>query len=140
MADNKKPKRRLRPPQTVRERAEASAKEPKKPKKTRWLRKTLAWPFKKIAAPFKKAAKFLGKYKFFRFIARIFKFLAKILFINYLIGSWRELKLVTWPSGKESRRLTFAVLAFAVVFGAFVASLDYGLSHLFKAIILSKSH
>ena len=139
MAEDKKPKRRLKQPQTIRERAEATAKEPKKEKKTGRLKKVLAWPFKKIALPFKKAGKFLGKYKFFRFVARIFKFLAKILLITYIVSSWKELKLVSWPSRRESRRLTFAVLAFAVVFGAFVASLDYGLSHLFKVIILSKS-
>ena len=80
----------------------------------------------------------MSKFKLFRFIGRIFKYLGKILLINYIISSWRELKLVSWPNRRETRRLTFAVLAFAVVFGAVIASLDFGLGRLFKLILLSK--
>jgi preprotein translocase SecE subunit len=141
MADSPKPKkRRIRAPQTVREKAQSktSKAETAKPKKLGKVKKVIAWPFKKVAWPFKKAGKFLGRFRVFRFIAKVFKFLAKILLINYLISSWKELKLVTWPSRRESWRLTFAVLAFAIVFGALVATLDYGLSHLFKSLLLSK--
>ena len=127
MAD--KPKRRLRPPQTARERSQQPKSEPKKPRK-------LGKAKTAVAAPFRKAAKSLAKYKIARWLARIFRFIGKILVPPYVRNSWKELKLVTWPSRRESIRLTFAVIMFAVVFGAVVASLDYGLSRLFKIIIL----
>ena len=96
MADNPKPKkRRLKAPQTVREKAQskASKTETSKPKKKGKLKSIIGWPFKKIAWPFKKAGKFLGRYRVFRFIAKIFKFLAKILLINYFISSCRQIQL-----------------------------------------------
>ena len=131
MADQQKPKRRLKAPQTVREKAKESSAKPTKPKRFSNFRKKLKVPFKKIAL-------FLNKYKLFRIIAKVLRFIGKIIVPSYIRSSWRELKLVTWPNRRESRRLTFAVLAFAVVFGALIASLDYGLSHLFKAILLGK--
>lgn len=132
MAD--KPKRRLRPPQSVRERAEAAL-EPQPPKKKR-----LSGFKHKAASPFKRLGSILSRYKTFQIIAKILKFIGKILWPEYLRSSWREIKLVTWPGWHESLRLTVAVIGFAVVIGAFVASLDYGLSHLFKLIILGKHH
>ncbi len=139
MADNNQAKRRLRPPKTVREKAAASkqAAQPR-PKRRQKVFKALAWPFKQIAKPFVKVTKFLNKFRIFKWLVKFFKLLAKILFISYLISSWQELKLVAWPRWRESRRLTIAVLAFAIFFGAAVAILDYGLSHLFKLILLSK--
>ena len=130
----KKPKRRLRPPQTVRERAEA-AKEPKPEKKKR-LPKTKAT----IGRPFKAAGAFLGKYRVFRIAGKVLSFIGRIVLPTYLRSSWQEIKLVTWPGRRESIRLTVAVIGFAVVFGALVASLDFGLSHLFRIIILGKHH
>ncbi len=126
MAD--KPKRRLKPAQTIRERTQQKE-EPKKPKKMAKLRSA-------IAKPFRLAGKFLGNYKLFRAIAKVLRFIGRIILPKYIRNSWKELKLVTWPDRKQSLRLTFAVIAFAVVFGALVASLDFGLSRLFKLIIL----
>ena len=139
MAETTKPKRRLRPPKTVREKAAASkqASTPK-PKKRGKLTKAIAWPIQKVASPFRKTAKFLNKFRAIRWIVKFAKFLAKILLISYIASSWQELKNVTWPKWRESRRLTIAVLAFAIFFGAAVAILDYGLSHLFRIILLSK--
>ncbi len=141
MVDTSKPKRRLRPPKTVREKAAASkqASVPK-PKKRNKIFKKLTWPLKKIVKPIVKAAKFLNKFRVIRWLVKFIKLLAKILFISYLISSWQELKNVTWPKWQQSRRLTFAVLAFAIFFGAAVATLDYGLSHLFRIILLSKKN
>ncbi len=67
---------------------------------------------------------------------RVVKFIAKITGIRYVVRSWRELKLVTWPKFRDSLRLVSAVLIFSVVFGLFVAVLDYGLDKLFKQVIL----
>ena len=127
MAD--KPKRRLRPPQTVREKTQQKKDQPVKPKRLSKVRAA-------IAKPFKLAGNFLGKYKFFRGVGKVLRFIGKILVPPYIRNSWKELKLVTWPNRRETFRLTFAVIAFAVVFGALVATLDYGLSRLFKVIIL----
>ena len=74
MAD--KPKRKLRPAQTVREKAKAASNA--KPKKRGWLRKLRAL----IALPFSKLGVFLGKYKLFRAIAKVlcFSFLGSLIF------------------------------------------------------------
>jgi preprotein translocase SecE subunit len=58
------------------------------------------------------------------------------LYPSYFRNSFRELKQVTWPGRRESLRLTSAVLAFAIVFGAIVALVDFGLDKLFKELIL----
>lgn len=65
-----------------------------------------------------------------------FRILGHILFPRYFRNSVRELKLVTWPGRRESIRLTSAVLIFAIIFGAIVALVDFGLDKLFKELIL----
>jgi preprotein translocase SecE subunit len=74
-----------------------------------------------------------------KIIARIGRLLLKILrwiVPNYFINSWREVRLVTWPSRSETWRLTSAVFVFAVVFGALVSGVDKILDLLFKNVIL----
>lgn len=71
-----------------------------------------------------------------RIIRTPFRWLGKILVPTYFRQSWRELKLVTWPSWKQSWQLTYAVLIFAVVFGAIIAAVDYGLDKVFRNILL----
>lgn len=58
------------------------------------------------------------------------------IFPKFLRNAWAEIKGVTWPGRKETIRLTFAVLIFSIVFGAFVSAMDFGLDKLFKEIIL----
>ncbi|HET8670873.1 MAG TPA: preprotein translocase subunit SecE, partial [Candidatus Saccharimonadales bacterium] len=65
-----------------------------------------------------------------------FRILGLILVPPYFRNSWKELRQVTWPRFKDSLRLTFAVFAFAAVFGALVALLDYGLDKVFKEVLL----
>ncbi len=65
-----------------------------------------------------------------------FRFIGRILLPRYFRNSWKELRLVSWPKRKEAFDLTFAVLAFAVVFGGVVALVDFGLDKLFKDILL----
>jgi len=132
MAENKsQSKRRLKPPQSVREKAQQSKDSIAKNKKSGKFRLAIKRFFIKIG-------KFLGKYKLFRVLAKIFRFIGLIIVPKYIRSSWQELKLVTWPNRKETIRLTYAVLAFAIVIGAFVALLDYGLNDLFKVILLGK--
>lgn len=78
---------------------------------------------------------------FFRAIGRSpiwkpFKFLGRFIIPPYFRASWRELRQVTWPDGKQTRQLTSAVILFAVVFGALIAVFDYGLDKLFKQVII----
>jgi len=129
--DNSTKKRRIiRQTETVREKAAKSEQAAKKPAKKGVLRLTLSY----IGAPFRfigrQIAK-LGRFKFFRIIGYIFV-------PPYFRNSWKELKQVTWPSNKETVRLSFAVLMFSIVFGAFVTAADYGLDKIFKRIILNE--
>jgi len=71
---------------------------------------------------------------FFRL--RAVRFLGRIVGFSFVRNSWKELKTVTWPSWRESRRLTTAVIVFSVVFGALIAAVDFGLDKLFKQFLL----
>ncbi len=63
---------------------------------------------------------------------RVFKFLVPAYFKN----SFKELKQVTWPTRRETLKLTFAVFMFAIIFGIFITLVDYGLNSVFKRILL----
>jgi preprotein translocase SecE subunit len=64
------------------------------------------------------------------------RFIARFPLIRYFINSGRELKLVTWPNARQTFRLTYAVMIFAVVFGVLVALVDYGLDKVVKEVII----
>jgi preprotein translocase subunit SecE len=55
---------------------------------------------------------------------------------GFFRGSFQELQQVTWPTRREGRRLTTAVIIFSVVFGLLIAVVDYGLDKLFKQVLL----
>ena len=62
--------------------------------------------------------------------------IAKVLaFKNYLELSRVELRKVTWPSAKETRTTSLAVLAFVVVMAIFLGVVDLGLSKLISFIL-----
>ncbi len=133
-ADSKKSKKRLvKNPESFRERAlKASSEDAAKSS-------VIAKRASKLRAPFKLVGRGASKAfnrQPFRLLRKPLKILGKILFIGYFVQSFRELKLVTWPSWRESRRLTYAVLVFAIVFGASIALVDYGLDKLFKGLLL----
>ncbi len=121
MAEPNKPKskRRLRPgPETIRAKLEENAAKAQTPE---------AKPVKEGKPPRKIWAPL-------RAIFRPIKWLGRHLIPRYFRNSFHELRLTTWPSRKQSRQLTLAVVIFAVVFGAFVYVLDLGLDKLFKEI------
>lgn len=62
--------------------------------------------------------------------------LFQLIMPRYFINAWRELKQVSWPNSKETRRLTLAVFIFAIVFGTVVSIVDKGLDEFFKKVIL----
>lgn len=62
--------------------------------------------------------------------------LKRIIPVKYFVGSWQELRQVTWPNMKDTLRLTLAVIIFSVVFGLLIAAVDYGIDKFFKQLIL----
>ena len=132
MAETGKPKRRMvKKAETVREKAEKLS-QPKSEKKHGILRLTLgyiAMPFRWIGRQIAKLGRFLGKFK-------VFRILGKILWPTYFRNSWKELRQVTWPTGRETWQLTLAVIVFSVIFGVVIAITDFGLDKLFKQVII----
>lgn len=122
-------KRLVKNPETFRERALKASEESDKPAKRQLVRQAGGKVASPIGKPFKAAGGFLGKF-------RIFRLLGRILLPRYFRTSWQELKGVKWPGWQESRRLTFAVLLFAAIFGVAIAVVDYGLDKLFRNILL----
>lgn len=64
------------------------------------------------------------------------KIVGYIVAPRYVRNAFKELGQVTWPSWKKTWSLTFAVLIFAVVFGALITITDYGLDKLIRRIVL----
>jgi preprotein translocase SecE subunit len=80
---------------------------------------------------------FIGK--FFSLIWLILKPVRKLLswlMPRYFVNAWREVRLVTWPTRKETWRLTLAVFIFAIIFGALVAGVDKVIDEIFKKVVL----
>src|SRR4051812_21363924 len=116
----KSSKRLVKNPDTFRERALKATEASEQPSKQKRLRTAAT----KASGPvFRPVGRGLDKI----FNRQPFRFIGRILFPAYFRNSWRELRQVTWPNWRESRQLTFAVLVFAIVFGATIAVVDYGL-------------
>ncbi|HSX30074.1 MAG TPA: preprotein translocase subunit SecE [Candidatus Saccharimonadales bacterium] len=124
-------KRRIvKPAETVREKTEKAMSQESKKRGIVWL--TLGYiavPFKIIGRLLAGLGHFLGRFKVFRVIGRI-------LLPRYVRQSWKELRLVTWPSQREAIQLTGAVLLFSAIFGVLIAIVDFGLDKLFKQVLL----
>ena len=133
---SKSKKRTVKNPETFRERAVKASEGAEKPSLVPRIASFIWRVIKAIFRPIGRFLKWLFGLKIMapvRFIGRI---LGKIFFVHYFVESWDELRKVTWQSWKESRKLTFAVLVFAVVFGVTIAIIDYGLDKLFRNILL----
>lgn len=102
--------------ETVREKVEKSSAAEPKPRR---LRETT----NKVGAPLKAAGKPIAK-------------VGRYVVPPYFRNSWVELRQVTWPKRKEAWQLTLAVIIFAIVFGAIVAVVDYGLDKIFKQVLI----
>jgi preprotein translocase SecE subunit len=127
----KRPKRRLRNAETVRERALKAQEEASKPARPSRLRSTAG----AVTKPVRGVGK-IFRYQPLKFIGKVLRFLGRLLLPRYFRNSWRELRQVKWPNFKQTRQLVTAVLLFAVLFGAIVALVDYGLDKLFKQVLL----
>jgi preprotein translocase SecE subunit len=135
MADAKKSKirkARVRKAPTLREQAEL-ARTKSETKKPRRISRATA----KTGAALRKTR--ITRNPVTKLFARLGRLILKVLrwiVPKYFINAWREVRLVTWPSRKETWRLTFAVFIFAIVFGALVSGVDKILDIIFKQVIL----
>jgi len=127
--------RRIKPVATVRQQAEKAQQAAAVPKKKKFA--NVGRNLNPIFKPFRLIGK-IGRYQPFPFLKKMFIFLGKIIFPTYFRNAWKELKLVTWPNWKQSRRLTYAVLIFSIVFGTLIALVDYGLGKLFRHLLIGK--
>lgn len=119
--------------ETVRERAEKSNVKAAKQPRTKKIASSAAKPVKKVGTVLKKEYHPIKPGK-----SRASKALTKRapLLPRYFIDSFKELRLVTWPSRKMVAKLTFAVVVFCVFTASVVKALDYGFDKLFKDVIL----
>jgi preprotein translocase SecE subunit len=124
-----KSKRRIRKVETVRELSAKANNPVEEPSRGSLLWRGFAAPARFIGKGFAKLGRVLGKFKVMRVLGRI-------LLPRYFRNSWKELRQVTWPTFKQSRQLTGAVILFAVIFGVVVALLDFGLDKVFKQVLL----
>ncbi len=136
-ADNKKKKRKLKNPETFRERSFKAAEANVKPSKIIKSKKLVVKITSPVTKPTSEFLKIIVKIQPFKAVFAILKLISRIILPKYVRRSWVELKQVTWPNLKNSRQLTFAVLVFAFIFGATVAVVDYGLDKVFKKILLN---
>ena len=125
-------KRTVKNPETFRERAIKATIEGDKPKQKAQFRQLLVVLFR----PVRTGARAFAGFPLFKPLRKPLRLIGLVIFPKYFRNSWQELKLVTWPSMKESLRLTWAVLLFATIFGTAVALVDYGLDDVFKRILL----
>jgi preprotein translocase SecE subunit len=136
MATDGKPKKRVqlrRKSETVRERADKSAKKADRAPRTRKVTTAAMKPvskagkvLKKEYTPIKVGRGKLGKALNTR----------KSLAPSYFVQAFRELRQVTWPTRKTVAKLTLAVFAFSIFLAAVVTALDFGFERLFRDVIL----
>ena len=138
MADEpaQRPKRIVKSPETFRERALKASEANDQPGRAGSLTRLGGRVVKPITRPVGAGSRRVARFRLVRWLGVPLRFIGRVLFPVYFRNSWRELRKVEWPSWKQSRRLTFAVLAFAVVFGTTIAVVDYGLDKLFRNILL----
>ena len=122
--------RKVKNPETFRERA-LKAQEPKVSNKSK-AGKALGNVFAPLTANIKKIAQI----KSLKPVFKVLNMIGKVIFPSYFRNSFKELKQVTWPSVRNGLKLTWAVIIFALVFGLSIAALDWGLTKVFKNILL----
>ena len=129
-------KRVVKNPETFRERAVKASEGSDKPKRLTVVRQAGTKVSSPITRPVGNAGKKVASVPPFRWLRKPLQIIGRILVPKYIRQSWNELRLVHWPDWKTARQLTFAVMIFAIVFGAVIATVDYGLDKLFRNILL----
>lgn len=132
MAEETPKKRRIKKPETVRERAARTQETPEKPRRIKRTAGAVSKPLKK--------AKEIGRREYYLPLPdnKIGRFLNKRRYFipKFIRNSWQELKQVTWPNRQETTKMTLAVVMFAAVFGVLIAAADFGLEKLFREVII----
>ncbi|MEI7631776.1 MAG: preprotein translocase subunit SecE [bacterium] len=133
MADKAKKTQTIRKSESMRDKANKVTEKSAKPRR---IKKTAS----KIVKPLKAISK-IGKKEYFLITPKEtgFKgFLTKRRSFTpkYVISSYKELKLVSWPNKLETWRLMSAVFIFATLFALAVKFVDYGLDKLFRRAFL----
>lgn len=126
----KRKRRVLRPaaePSTLRQKSEQAQAKSGQPRRLNRPRQILAAPFRIIG----RILRPLGKF-------RIIRAVGYVIFPPYFRNSWKELRLVTWPNRTQTRRLTFAVIIFSLIFGGIVAGVDWTFDKAFREFVLNK--
>jgi preprotein translocase SecE subunit len=126
----KRKRRVLRPvtePSTLREKSEQAQAKSDKPARFGSQRLALGAPFRFVGRLFRPLGRF-----------RLIRAVGYIVFPPYFRNSWKELRLVTWPNRTQTRRLTFAVIIFSLIFGGIVAAVDWGFDKAFRELVLKK--
>lgn len=132
-------KRQLKKVETVRQRTERVSTEPPKMRRVKKAAGKFWVPFRfigrvvgRILSPF---AFLLWPFKT-KAARKIGRVLGSIFFLKFFREAWAELKLVQWPTARETVRLTTAVFVFSILFGALIAITDYGLDKIFKKVFI----
>jgi preprotein translocase subunit SecE len=142
--DSKKPKLARKKQLTVRERTQLGA-STDKTKQIRSVAGKATTPLRKVAVPFKKLQpkksnkpsrinKLVPENRFGRILRKVFK--RRSLIPGWLKNSWAEIRQVTWPTYRETARLTLAVFIFSVVFALIVGILDFVLDKALREVVL----
>lgn len=129
----KKP--RVRKAETVRERSIKQTQKAEAKAKRSANTSVVKRFFAAIARLFRKPLRIFGapfQTRPLRFAGRI---LGNIFWPPYFRNAWKELRQVTWPGRRETWKLTFAVLVFAVVFGLAAAGTDLVLDKIIRRIV-----
>ena len=129
-------KRRIKDPESFRQIAQKTITEKTTKRSKKPSHKLLSKFKNKVSVVFRTSFNKLNKLPVFKQFFKLVRLLGLILIPRYVRNSFQELKGVTWPSFKESLRLTYAVIIFAVVFGVSIALVDYGLGKVFKTLLL----
>ena len=129
-------KRLVKNPETFREKAQKATDAKEQPSRRFKPFSLIGKALKAIFSPLANGVAQLKKIKALSPVFKVLSFIGAVLLPKYLRNSFKELKLVTWPSFRQSLKLTYAVIVFAVIFGASVAILDYGLDKVFKHVLL----
>lgn len=129
---SKQPRRIKKPKETIRQQSEKAAQSSGKPRRIHKTAGTIAKPFK--------TAHRIGRKEYYIPLPenRFGRWLNKRRHIipRYFRDAYAEVRQVTWPSRKETWKLTGAVFIFAAGFSLIVAITDYGLDKVFRKVFL----
>jgi len=133
VAEEKRKVRRIKKVETVRQRAEKATNAEPKPRRlhstvhkaSRPLRAAGRIGRKEVHLPLpdNRVGNFMNRRV--RLIPRFFR------------ESWEEVRQVTWPNRRDTFRLTLAVFIFSITFGLVIAIVDFGLSKVFRSLLLN---